>query len=417
MIKGIHHRDTEVTEIMINKIISPNSVKFARLSLLVSALCVLCASVVNISAQDWKTVAAGVEYAEVRREFSGKPVDINLLRLDPKKVRLDVRHAMDTAIGTEKTSSIAVRHKAFAAINAGFFRLDTSVWAGDPAGILMIDGKLWSESQNNRVSLNITNQSNRTVISIGHTNAVNKIAYFTDVSDTLDGVNRERKPSEMIVYTPQFGRSTLTSNEGTELILSECSSLCHKVQVLEKSGNSNIPSDGYVISIGANPTARQQFLIDHMTRDGDPSLKSISVLTKLILIEGGKETKVKSTPEDITNGVPQLIKNSKIDITWEQEKASKSFVETRHPRTAVAKLKDGKFLMLTADGRSELSAGLDLYDLAAYFLELGATDAMNLDGGGSTTMFLDGKVVNKPSDKEGERKVSDAILVTLRKRK
>nr|MBP9111150.1 phosphodiester glycosidase family protein [Pyrinomonadaceae bacterium] len=63
----------------------------------------------------------------------------------------------------------------------------------------------------------------------------------------------------------------------------------------------------------------------------------------------------------------------------------------------------------------EQSAGLDLYDLAAYFLELGATDAMNLDGGGSTTMFLDGKVVNKPSDKEGERKVSDAILVTLRK--
>ena len=47
-------------------------------------------------------------------------------------------------------------------------------------------------------------------------------------------------------------------------------------------------------------------------------------------------------------------------------------------------------------------------------LELGATDAMNLDGGGSTTMFVGGKVVNHPSDKEGERKVSDAILVTLR---
>jgi exopolysaccharide biosynthesis protein len=41
---------------------------------------------------------------------------------------------------------------------------------------------------------------------------------------------------------------------------------------------------------------------------------------------------------------------------------------------------------------------------------------MNLDGGGSTTMFLDGKIVNKPSDKEGERKVSDALVVTLRKR-
>jgi exopolysaccharide biosynthesis protein len=119
--------------------------------------------------------------------------------------------------------------------------------------------------------------------------------------------------------------------------------------------------------------------------------------------------------EDAVAGVPQLIKNGKIDITWQEEKASKSFVETRHPRTAVAKLKDGKFLMITVDGRSESSGGLSLYDLAALLLEFGAVDAMNLDGGGSTTMFLDGKVVNKPSDKEGERKVSDAILVTLRK--
>src|SRR5688572_4454673 len=119
---------------------------------------------------------------------------------------------------------------------------------------------------------------------------------------------------------------------------------------------------------------------------------------------------------DLIAGVPQLIKNGKIDITWEQEKASKTFVETRHPRTAVAKLKDGKFLMVTVDGRQPGgSVGMSLYELADYLLSIGAVDAMNLDGGGSTTMVLDGKVVNTPSDKEGERKVGDAILVTLRK--
>jgi exopolysaccharide biosynthesis protein len=89
-------------------------------------------------------------------------------------------------------------------------------------------------------------------------------------------------------------------------------------------------------------------------------------------------------------------------------------VETRHPRTAVAKLRDGKFLMITVDGRSESSGGISLYDLAKLLLELGAIDAMNLDGGGSTTMYLEGKVVNQPSDKEGERKVSDAIIATPR---
>jgi exopolysaccharide biosynthesis protein len=112
--------------------------------------------------------------------------------------------------------------------------------------------------------------------------------------------------------------------------------------------------------------------------------------------------------------VPQLIKDGKIDVTWEKEGSTKSFFETRHPRTAVAKLKDGKFLMITVDGRSESSGGIGLTDLASYLLELGVTDAMNLDGGGSTTMYLDGKIVNHPSDKEGERAVSDALIVTLR---
>jgi exopolysaccharide biosynthesis protein len=123
------------------------------------------------------------------------------------------------------------------------------------------------------------------------------------------------------------------------------------------------------------------------------------------------------TAEDIVGGFPQLIKNGRIEITWQQEKSSKEFVETRHPRTAVAKLKDGKFLMVTVDGRQAgYSVGMNLNELAAFLLELGATDAMNLDGGGSTTMFLDGKIVNKPSDKEGERSVSDALLVFPRKK-
>ena len=72
--------------------------------------------------------------------------------------------------------------------------------------------------------------------------------------------------------------------------------------------------------------------------------------------------------------------------------------------------------MITVDGRSESSGGIRLDDLAELLLKLGAIDAMNLDGGGSTTMFLNGKVVNSPSDKEGERKVGDAILVFPRKK-
>src|SRR5690606_24557421 len=127
----------------------------------------------------------------------------------------------------------------------------------------------------------------------------------------------------------------------------------------------------------------------------------------------GKEINEKL--EDIVAGVPQLIANGKIAVTWEQEKSSRTFAETRHPRTAVAKLRDGKLILAVIDGRSETSGGIGLEDLAAYLLEFGAVDAMNLDGGGSSTMYLNGKVINQPSDKEGERKIGDALVVTLRK--
>ncbi len=83
-----------------------------------------------------------------------------------------------------------------------------------------------------------------------------------------------------------------------------------------------------------------------------------------------------------------------------------------HPRTAIAKLESGKVLLVTVDGRQPgVSAGMSLYMLADLLLEFGAVEAINLDGGGSTTMVVRNKIVNRPSDPTGERPVSDAILV------
>ncbi len=67
----------------------------------------------------------------------------------------------------EKTSSIAARHGAIAAINAGFFRLDKSIFAGDAAGALIIDKAILSESYANRTSLFIANEKTETKIDIG----------------------------------------------------------------------------------------------------------------------------------------------------------------------------------------------------------------------------------------------------------
>jgi exopolysaccharide biosynthesis protein len=370
---------------------------------------------VAIFSQDFKTVHDGVEYAEVTKEISGLKVNMNLLLLDLAKVRLDVVHATDAAIGVEKTSSIASRHGALAAINAGFFRLDSSLYAGDAAGILKIDGKLLSEPDRNRVALFIGNKADRIGVTITHTGETLYLFKLKDGKNfRISGVNCERiAENAVILYTPEFHRTTLTDNDGMEIVVREGK----VVEIRDGKGSSAIPEKGYVISV----RGKVRELVRPLLKEGlEVSLDLIPTTQDEHILPAKPGGLVTSATywwaEDIVGGVPQLIKDGKIDITWEKEGSSKAFVETRHPRTAVAKLKGGKFLMITVDGRSEISGGIGLQDLAEYLLSLGAADAMNLDGGGSTTMFLDGKVVNKPSDKEGERKVSDALLVTPRKR-
>ncbi len=367
------------------------------------SLC-LCASVVEFHAQAFKALKPGIEYAEFTKEIAGLNVNMNLLRLDLTKVRLDVVHAMDSVIGVEKTSSIAERHKAFAAINAGFFRLDTSQWLGDPVGVLQIDGKLLSEPTNDRIQLLINNAKKRTEVYIARPNFTEAVKFGGDLLD-LKGINRELKADDIVMYTPEFGKTTLTKNDSIEVSVVGTA----VGMTVRDIGNSLIPPTGYVIS--ATGSYR-----DRLAELAAKNERTMIVRTSTGLPPAAAGTMKLPNEWDIIAGVPLLIRDGKIDITWQQEKSSKSFVETRHPRTAVAKLKDGKFLMVTVDGRSESSGGIGLQDLAEYLLSLGAVDAMNLDGGGSTTMWVDGKVVNHPSDKEGERKVSDVLLVTPRKK-
>ncbi|MCW5961491.1 MAG: phosphodiester glycosidase family protein [Pyrinomonadaceae bacterium] len=357
---------------------------------------------VSVSAQDFRTVREGIEYAEVSRNIGEKPVKMNLLRLDLTKVRLDVVHAMDAAIGTETVSSIANRYGAVAAINAGFFRLDRSIFAGDSVGVLMIDNRFLSESANKRVALEIINLKDKTLTFIEKVDATAKIYIKKDSISA--GINRERKDDDIVIFTDRFNSTTLTNPDGVEFVVRR-----NKIrQIFDKQGSIEIPSDGFVISASGKRREELLRLLKIGMKVSHGYANSVAL--------NSSESNMFGASEDAIGGVPQLIKNGKIDITWEEEKTTKAFVETRHPRTAVAKLKDGKFLMITVDGRSDASAGIGLEDLANLLLEFGAVDAMNLDGGGSTTMYLEGKIVNQPSDKEGERKVSDAILVFPRKK-
>ena len=115
---------------------------------------------------------------------------------------------------------------------------------------------------------------------------------------------------------------------------------------------------------------------------------------------------------------PIMVDNGRIS-DW--SKCDKKFIETRHPRSAIFTKKNGTIVFLTVDGRSEENAaGMSIPELAYLAKILGAEDAINLDGGGSTTLWLKGApengVLNYPSDNKlfdhkGERSVSNIFYV------
>lgn len=118
--------------------------------------------------------------------------------------------------------------------------------------------------------------------------------------------------------------------------------------------------------------------------------------------------------KNIMTAGPMLLRDGKMV----PQRDDRTFVTYRHNRTALGIREDGTTLLLVADGRfKEEAEGLSLPELERVMLWLGCTDAINLDGGGSSTMYVkDSGVVNYPSDNnihdhEGERPVSNAIII------
>ncbi len=112
---------------------------------------------------------------------------------------------------------------------------------------------------------------------------------------------------------------------------------------------------------------------------------------------------------------PLLILNDQNEIL-----AKNAFNDNRHPRSCACITRDKKALLITVDGRSAESYGMNLTELTFLARQLGCRDALNLDGGGSTTLWIEGKgVVNYPSDNkkfdhEGERSVSNALMLRIK---
>jgi exopolysaccharide biosynthesis protein len=111
-------------------------------------------------------------------------------------------------------------------------------------------------------------------------------------------------------------------------------------------------------------------------------------------------------------GGPVLLQNGEVNISNNEErKFGGKAVNNPEPRTAIGYTKDNKLIILVCEGRSKSAAGLSLVQVAKILKELGCTEALNLDGGGSSCMLINGKETNSPSAKGVQRPVPSVFLI------
>ncbi len=129
---------------------------------------------------------------------------------------------------------------------------------------------------------------------------------------------------------------------------------------------------------------------------------------KNIMQENYKKWKVNTA----IGGGPVLVQNGEVNITneFEQMFAGKA-INDKHPRTAMGYTKDNKLIILVVEGRNKSAGGATLTQEAQILKDLGCVEALNLDGGGSSCLLVNGKETIKPSDKEGQRAVPAVFLI------
>jgi hypothetical protein len=348
-------------------------------------------------------IAPGIEHLQITRGYKSDkeatgPWFINMLRIDLTRGRLQLVHALDEAVGLETVTSIATRYGALAAVNSGYFRT-TGTYRGDSGGVAVLNGRVLSESNDVRAAIGLLEKGGRQELIFGHVKFEGQVTSGANARHAVNGLNRPRADNELLIFTPEFHRTTLTEPNGLEFVVRRG----RVFQVRDLKGSSAIPLDGFVISTSG--TARE-WALKNLRRGARVRLN-----LNLSPVEAEAADSWRKAASVIGGG-PQLIRNGRVEITNAAEKILPSFVSDTHPRTAIAQLKSGQILLVTVDGRQPgESVGMSLTMLADLLIEFGAVEAINLDGGGSTAMVVRNKLVNKPSDATGERPVSDAILI------
>lgn len=343
-----------------------------------------------------------------RRVDPAGPWVINVIEIDRRNpyLRFETTKAGARLRAVEKTSALAAAYAAshagsiVAAINGDFFD-----GTGMPVNAQVQRGELLRGP---------ASQSVFAITAAGKPIIERLTASFSlrtkdGAWRTVHGINRPRLSDEAILYTPRFGAATATNDFGSEAQLQWLAAFMvnDTVRAVVRRKQSHLGNSplalGSPSAILSAHGAAQRWL-DEQVGIGD------TLLLGCALRPSANSLATEKIVEAI-GGLPRLVRDGKVSVETEEE-GGKNFVNVRHPRTAVGFSADSsKIFLVTVDGRQAASVGMTLYELAELMISLGCSQALNLDGGGSTTMVVRGKVVNQPSDAAGERPVSNALLL------
>ena len=374
-----------------------------RLSLTKSFSLLLLALVASLGlATEPAPIAPGAFYQQLYDPAG--PWAVNIVEADLSQGQLELRSILGggATVGRAELSAMLSAQASdqavpVAAVNADFFAMAGGNYTTIPLGLHVDGGELVTFPNPSRSVLYLL--SDRTA-HIGRLRAIAWLRAPGDVMFPLSGLNRPPESGELVFFTPRFGPETRGYDSTLQLTLSALSEpvfpggeVSATVSAVATSPRQPIPADGGVL-VASGVAAY--------------ALRNVSVGDEV-------RVEVRFDPDvgDIqmaVGGGPRLARDGRVSVENRAERFADSFASRRHPRTGVG-LRDGIAVMVTVDGRQPgYSEGMTLAEFAQLLLNLGCTQAMNLDGGGSTTMVVRSHVVNSPSD-GSQRRVANALAL------
>lgn len=352
----------------------------------------------NPSGWEYEKITPFVYYKKIF--IADIPLSIHILKVswNRKIIEIDLPKAEDGIFGRKTLREIAEneikkRKKVIAGINASFFEED-----GRPVGLFVDEGCIYT--LNNRRASLIKTTKGRLFISKAN------LEIFLEIGRERLKIKRlnieSESPESISLFTHAYNMK-IKIGKGFAAVV---------VEIGNKRFSPTEKVKGYVEEIIKNDEIqlrRGEVLI--VGRESDNIFKKIKIGERITFVI--RNSYFRDDIEFAVTGAPQIVRNGLNVYKGITEGLSSKFVDSRHPRTGIGITKDKRKLFLIAiDGRQPgLSIGMTLKELAELFIKLDCYSSLNLDGGGSTTMWLNGKVVNSPSDPTGERPVSDAILI------